>query len=145
LTWIKELHAADFHNERICNEVHMKKFDSNLAPHFDQLLSARECELCAMLDARDIAAVITGDGRDVTDFKDLATRQCPASVDEAQAEQAAHELEQVLAARRRMKDHAYGNCLDCDRGIDPARLAVMPATAYCAECQSVHECKGPVH
>jgi DnaK suppressor protein len=121
-------------------EVHMKIFDIGLASHFDKLLSLRERELCAVLGARDALAMVAGDdGRGVTDFKDMAVEQSLAAVDEAQAEQAGHELEQVLAARRRLKDHVYGNCLDCGQEIGLGRLAAMPATSYCTECQAVHE------
>ena len=66
---------------------------------------------------------------DVSDFKDLATRESEEAVDEFQAEHAAHELEQVLAARRRLQELTYGLC----------RLSAMPATPYCASCQSAHE------
>ncbi|HSV82102.1 MAG TPA: TraR/DksA family transcriptional regulator, partial [Ramlibacter sp.] len=76
---------------------------------------------------------------DVSDFKDLATRESEEAVDEVQAEHAAHELEQVLAARRRLQELTYGLCLDCGEPIDLRRLSAMPATPYCASCQSAHE------
>jgi DnaK suppressor protein len=76
---------------------------------------------------------------EVNDFKDIAIEDSLAVVDEVQAENAAHELEQVLAARRRLHDHRYGECLDCDEPIDLRRLSAMPATPYCTGCQAVHE------
>lgn len=69
----------------------MKTFDIGMASHFDKLLSLRERELCAVLAARDSLATATADdGRGVTDFKDMASVQSLAAVDEAQAEQAGH-------------------------------------------------------
>jgi DnaK suppressor protein len=116
----------------------MKTFHSGLAAEYDQLLARRELELCAVLRARDEQAVSAAHG-DVSDFKDQATRQSEVAVDEVQAEHAAHELEQVLAARRRLQEHTYGLCQDCGEPIDLRRLSAMPATPYCASCQSAHE------
>jgi DnaK suppressor protein len=117
----------------------MKTFHSGLAVEFDQLLARREQELCAVLRARE-AQCETGEIRsDVNDFKDIATGDSIAAVDEVQAEHAAHELEQVLTARRRLYDHRYGDCLDCGEPIDLRRLTAMPATPYCTFCQEAHE------
>jgi DnaK suppressor protein len=118
----------------------MKTFDIGLVSHFDKLLTLRERELCAVLSARDTAdSELIGSSQGVTDFKDVAAEQSLAAVDEAQAEQAGYELEQVLAARRRLKDNTYGQCLDCGEAIDLGRLAAIPAAAYCAKCQAMRE------
>lgn len=118
----------------------MKTFDSGLASHFETLLALRERELCAVLGARDALCFASRvGGRDVTDFKDMADEQSFAAVDEAQAEQAGHELEQVLAARVRLKDGTYGECLGCGEGIAIPRLSAMPATPYCTRCQALRE------
>ena len=116
----------------------MKEFHSGLTAEYDQLLSRRELELCAVLRAREEQSTNAAHD-DVSDFKDLATRQSEEAVDEFQAEHAAHELEQVLAARRRLQELTYGLCLDCGEPIDLRRLSAMPATPYCASCQSAHE------
>ena len=116
----------------------MDKYHSGLAAEYDQLLAQRELELCAVLRARDERSNNAAHD-EVSDFKDLATRQSEVIVDEVQAEHAAHELEQVLAARRRVQELTYGLCQDCGEPIDLRRLAAMPATPYCTPCQSVHE------
>ena len=116
----------------------MKTYHSGLAAEYDQLLAQREVELCAVLRAREEQAMNSGqDG--VSDFKDLASRESQESVDEVQAEHAAHELEQVIAARRRVQELNYGLCQDCGEPIDLRRLSAMPATPYCTSCQSRHE------
>ena len=117
----------------------MNTYHSGLAVEFDQLLARREQELCAVLHARE-AQGEAGEARsDVNDFKDIAIEASLAVVDEVQAENAAHELEQVLAARRRLHDHRYGECMDCGEPIDLRRLSAMPATPFCTGCQAVHE------
>ena len=116
----------------------MKTYHSGLAAEYDQLLAQREVELCAVLRAREEQAMNSGqDG--VSDFKDLASRESQESVDEVQAEHAAHELEQVIAARRRLQELNYGLCQDCGEPIELRRLSAMPATPYCTSCQSRHE------
>jgi DnaK suppressor protein len=117
----------------------MNTYHSGLAQEFDQLLAKRELELCALLRAREAQAEPSEPRAEVNDFKDIAIEDSLAVVDEVQAENAAHELEQVLAARRRLLDHRYGECLDCGEPIDLRRLTAMPATPYCTGCQAVHE------
>ncbi|MES3004176.1 MAG: TraR/DksA family transcriptional regulator [Pseudomonadota bacterium] len=118
----------------------MTTFNPRLTTAFDDLLSTRERELCAVLGARDAATRTDGTDRgEVTDFKDAASQESMTLVDAAQAENAALELEQVLAARRRLQDHVYGVCLDCGDPIALERLRVMPATPHCASCQSARE------
>lgn len=118
----------------------MKTFDISLGPEFDQLLSLRERDLCAVLDAHEkLRSGQAARQDEVRDFKDLANAESLAAVSEAEAEHAAIELEEVLAARRRLHDHSYGRCLRCEQAIDLRRLAAMPATAFCTPCQALHE------
>ena len=97
----------------------MKTFDISLTDDFDRVLLLRERELCAALDAHERPGPAAA----------AASKQSLATVDEAQAEQTALELEQVLAARRRLHEHSYGSCGDCGESIALARLSAMPATA----------------
>ncbi|MBG9390196.1 TraR/DksA family transcriptional regulator [Caenimonas aquaedulcis] len=124
----------------------MNRFTPALTDAFDKLLATRERELCALLAARDEVlgtdAVPRGE---VSDFKDAAGEQSLTEVDAAQAEQAAMELEQVLAARRRLQDGDYGVCLECGSPIPLDRLKAMPAAPYCIACQSLRELRHPGH
>ena len=119
----------------------MKTYHTGLAAEYDQLLALRELQLCAVLRAREEQAMGAGH-EEVSDFKDLASRESQETVDEVQAEHAAHELEQVLAARRRLRELNYGLCQDCGEPIDLGRLSAMPATPYCMHCQSQRENQG---
>ena len=118
----------------------MKTYDSSLAPRFSQLLDKREAELRAILRSSESPEDASeADSHEVTDFKDMASEESLSVVDEAQANHAAEELEQVLTARQRLEDQRYGRCLDCDEAIDLRRLEAMPATPYCTACQAARE------
>ena len=119
----------------------MKTFDSSLAPRFSQRLAQRESELRAILRSADDMPRDAGEAEahEVTDFKELASEESLSVVDEAQAMQAAVELEQVLSAQQRLADQRYGQCLDCDQPIDLRRLEALPATPYCTACQAIRE------
>ena len=119
----------------------MKTFDSSLAPRFSQRLAQREAELRAILRSADDMPRDAGEAEahEVTDFKEMASEESLSVVDEAQAMQAALELEQVLPAQQRLADQRYGQCLDCDQPIDLRRLEALPATPYCTACQAIRE------
>jgi DnaK suppressor protein len=124
----------------------MEKYDNSHAQRFGQLLDQREAELRALLRSSGYSLSIAGEdaAHEVMDFKDVATEQNQDTIDAAKAEHAAFELEQVLAARRRMLDHSYGQCLDCGNAIDLLRLASLPAAPLCTACQSKLERKTPL-
>jgi DnaK suppressor protein len=99
-------------------EVPMDIYTRTLAPRFTKLLAKRESELRTILRP-------TGD--------------YAAPTPEAKADHALEELEQVVAARKRLAEQSYGECLDCGEPIDLRRLMAMPATPYCTGCQDIHE------
>lgn len=51
----------------------------------------------------------------------------------------ARTLEQVRAALQRIRDGSYGECIDCGRRIEPARLEAVPWTRYCRADQEKHD------
>lgn len=119
----------------------MDTYNRSLLPRFAQLLAQREAELRAVLRATGDLDEHTSDvsNGEVVDFKDMAIEETQAVVEQAQAGKASDELERVIAARRRLKDGSYGECLDCGEEIDLRRLTALPATAYCTSCQAIHE------
>lgn len=119
----------------------METYDSTLMPRFSQLLTQRETDLRSILQASGDLPDQAGDteSHGVMDFKDVAMEQALATVDEAKVAQAALELEEVLAARRRLADKSFGYCLDCGEAIDLRRLTALPAAALCTACQAIHE------
>ncbi len=105
-----------------------------------QQLARREAELQQVLRAHTVEAALEGgDDRSVADFKDMAVAEVQATVDEVQAAHAVAELHQLQAARGRLDDGSYGQCLDCGEAIDPRRLAALPTTAFCPACQQLRE------
>src|SRR6266849_1571076 len=44
-------------------------------------------------------------------------------------------LRNVRAALRRINDGSFGVCLHCEEDISPKRLAAVPWTSYCIQCQ----------
>ena len=119
----------------------METYDYSLAPRFNAILVRREAELRAILRASNDSAEQAGDeqSHQVLDFKDRASDASLAVGEEVKAEHAAHELVQVLAAQRRLYERSYGYCLDCEEPIDLRRLTALPATPYCAACQTIRE------
>ncbi len=119
----------------------MDIYTRTLAPRFAQLLADREAELRSILRPTSEVAVQAPDSqaKEVLDFKDMAVEESQSVVDEAKADHALEELEQLLAARRRLADQTYGECLDCGEPIDLRRLMAMPATRFCTACQDIHE------
>ena len=122
----------------------MDTYNPRLASRFSKLLAQREAELRAVLHATDELAGHISDVSEgeVVDFKDMAVEETRAVVEEAQAGQAVQELQQVIAAQRRLADGSYGQCLDCGEEIDLRRLTALPSTPFCTACQSIHEQAG---
>ena len=46
-------------------------------------------------------------------------------------------LRNVRSALGRMADGTYGTCLHCEEDISPKRLAAVPWTAFCIQCQEI--------
>lgn len=111
----------------------------------EQLASQLDCAYAALLDQvrQELAA------SDEQHFQDLAGRvhdQGEASVADMLADLGAamidrhiHEMRDIEAAKRRMKDGAYGVCADCGADIGLARLKAYPTARRCIECQGAHE------
>ncbi|OOG55410.1 TraR/DksA family transcriptional regulator [Polaromonas sp. C04] len=119
----------------------METYNAQLAPRFSQLLAQRETELRTILHASDNLTDETAgaEQHEVVDFKDVATGQTLAMVDDIKVEHAAQELQNVLDARRRLQDQSYGFCMRCGEAIDLRRLAALPAAPFCASCQAEYE------
>jgi DnaK suppressor protein len=119
----------------------METYDSTLMPRFRQLLAQREADLRSILQtSNDLPAPESDAGsHGVMDFKDVAMEQALATVDEAKTGHALLELEEVLAAQRRLTDRSFGYCLDCGEAIDLRRLTALPAASLCTACQAIHE------
>lgn len=62
-----------------------------------------------------------------------------ADLDQAELSRDLEELRQMQAALARFDSGTFGQCIDCLRGIDYARLYAQPAALRCLDCQRIHE------
>ena len=53
------------------------------------------------------------------------------------------ELKQIDEALQKIEKGEYGICDECEEKISKKRLAVMPYSIFCVECQEEMEQKGP--
>jgi len=49
------------------------------------------------------------------------------------------ELLAIEEALERLENGSYGTCEACGKAIEPRRLAIMPQTTLCRDCQSLKE------
>lgn len=106
-----------------------------------RLLDEREAQLQAEVrDAREEAqeqqemdAGVVGDTGDAGQAK---TRD---DIGHAEMERDVGELMEIDAAKQRLADGSYGECIDCTQEIGYARLQVQPSARRCTECQERFE------
>jgi DnaK suppressor protein len=48
-------------------------------------------------------------------------------------------LRAIDSALGRIRDRTYGKCLSCGKEIDGRRLAAVPWTPYCIQCEEIFE------
>ena len=51
-------------------------------------------------------------------------------------------LRKVREALRRIEEGSFGVCRNCEEDISPKRLAAVPWTAYCVQCQEIADRSG---
>lgn len=78
-------------------------------------------------------------GGPVRDPGDDSVAELIASLDRAELSRDVSELRAVEAARGRLTQGTYGECSECGRDIDYARLRANPSAVRCIECQRRHE------
>jgi DnaK suppressor protein len=105
---------------------------------FKERLLAKEQELLANIarlddDARQSRSAEVEDSIDQVTSSELKAAAFAVSTVEART------LEQVRAALQRIRDGSYGQCIDCGRRIEPARLEAVPWTPYCRADQEKHD------
>jgi DnaK suppressor protein len=97
---------------------------------FKDILLAKQAELAQVLRNRDgIAIEKSPDALDEVQHateRELAIRNL---------DRESNLLRNVRSALRRMDEGAFGVCMHCDQDISPKRLAAVPWTAYCIQCQ----------
>jgi len=99
-----------------------------------KLLAEREL-LIEKLKGNDLSI----DDSETPDPVDLAVRNYSKNVMLAVSENESRQLTEVEEALLRIDDDEYGNCLNCEKPINPKRLAAIPWARYCLDCQELLE------
>jgi len=90
-------------------------------------------------ERRDALEVAANPPDPAGDIADKAFGRSRAEVEHDLIEMSLKELAGIAAARERVANGTYGECIDCGEPIAPARLEVNPTARRCAECQALHE------
>ena len=96
------------------------------------VLEAKQSELVQLVRNRDgIAIEKSPDALDEVQYaaeREMAIRNL---------DRESNLLRNVRAALGRIEDGSFGVCLYCEEDISPKRLAAVPWTAFCIQCQEI--------
>ncbi len=106
----------------------------NLKEIKEKLIAERDL-LIEKLKANDLSV----DASETPDPVDLAVRNYSKNVMLAVSENESKQLALIDEALLRIDDKEYGPCLNCEKDINPKRLAAIPWARYCLDCQSLLE------
>ena len=107
---------------------------SSLKEVKEKLLAEREL-LIEKLKGNDLSI----DDAETPDPVDLAVRNYSKNVQLAVSENESKQLLLIDEAIMRIDDDEYGTCQNCEKEINPKRLAAIPWARYCLDCQELLE------
>ena len=97
---------------------------------YKDILESRQAELVGVLRNRDgITIEKSPDALD--EVQNAAERELAIR----NLDRESNLLRNVRAALRRINDGSFGVCVHCDEEISPKRVAAVPWTPYCIQCQ----------
>lgn len=114
----------------------MARPSRKLLESLDERERALRDKIAERRDALDVAARVPDPAGDDAD---KAFGRVRAEVEHDLIEMSLKELAGIAAARERVANGTYGECIDCGEPIAAARLAVNPTARRCAACQALHE------
>ena len=100
-----------------------------------QKLQAERELLIEKLKGNDLSV----DDSETPDPVDLAVRNYSKNVMLAVSENESKQLTQIDEALLRIEDEEYGPCQNCEKEINPKRLAAIPWARFCLDCQQLLE------
>ena len=109
------------------NKTELKKIRERLLAEKDLLIEK--------LKGNDLSI----DDSETPDPVDLAVRNYSKIVMLAVSENESRQLALIDDALLRIEDEEYGPCQNCEKAINPKRLAAIPWARYCIECQELVE------
>ncbi len=107
---------------------------SNLKEIKEKLMAERDL-LIEKLKGNDLSI----DDAETPDPVDLAVRNYSKNVQLAVSENESKQLSLIDEALLRIEDEEYGVCLNCEKEINPKRLAAIPWARFCLDCQELLE------
>ena len=109
------------------SELNLKSIKESLIAERDMLIEK--------LKDNDLSV----DDAETPDPVDLAVRNYSKNVMLAVSENESRQLMLIDEALLRIEDKEYGECLNCEKEINPKRLAAIPWARYCLSCQELVE------
>jgi DnaK suppressor protein len=108
--------------------------------HLENLLNERERTLRGeyhrdVFEEEDYRTVAS----EAPDPGDASFASLEQDLENAAASRDLTELRAIEAARKRIDNGTYGQCIECDCEISYERLLAQPTAERCAPCQSVYE------
>ena len=97
---------------------------------YKEILEAKQAELARVLGNRDAIAIEKS-----PDALDEVQHAAERELAIRNLDRESNLLRNVRAALRRIDEGTFGTCLHCEEDISPKRLAAVPWTAYCIQCQ----------
>src|SRR6476659_1860714 len=97
---------------------------------YKEILETRQSELLEVLRNRD-AITIEKSPDALDEVQNAAERELAIR----NLDRESNLLRNVRAALRRIEDGSFGTCVHCDEEISPKRIAAVPWTPYCIQCQ----------
>ncbi len=106
-----------------------------------QVLDLRETDLRAQVQAarEALAERPNAHGRQVEDQGEQGEQRVRAGIEHTELQRDLQELSEIDAARERIADGRYGECIDCGQPIALERLKAQPTAQRCIACQAAWE------
>ena len=109
----------------------MTKTDIN---KYRTILEERQAELAGILRNRD-AITIEKSPDALDEVQNAAERELAIR----NLDRESNLLRNVRAALRRIDEGTFGTCVHCEEEISPKRIAAVPWTPFCIDCQEQHD------
>jgi DnaK suppressor protein len=102
--------------------------------HFQTVLCDRATELEQLIRQRDCIKIqrTSDELEEVQQASELALALC-------NLDREFHQLRSTRAAIKRIHEGSYGKCCQCDEDIQLKRLAAVPWTLFCLQCQEAFD------
>jgi RNA polymerase-binding transcription factor DksA len=108
--------------------------------HLADLLARRDRELREdLLREADIKDSYIDVATNISDPGDASFADLSVDLENAAIGRDVAELRAIHAARGRMNNGTYGDCIECGTEIPYERLEVQPTADRCAPCQNMYE------